>query len=401
MPRASFTSRTPSEPINLHYYCNNNKGKLGHHSSAILLGNLPTAKMSTMEKSSRETWTSEEDQRLVSLRYEYWQLTWDRFTQRFFPKRSRAAVTWRWGMLTKNEDRPPFLTNHPSRQRRRDPRRRRGCRGGLRFVSRRLAREYRARQVNDTIEDDDDCSWNSSESDEGEPAAGMAEDGGNDAMLDEVTVAAAASIDAVSQAPPAQLQRPTEPETGVTMISAGTRQSVEEIGVSSTMSPIRKSTDIPQEDSPSVSFPLETVPGPSAAHTSPAITTGRVKGQGGDHPAPVSIPTQLGQTTSSGSGSGSVPGSVVAETPALVTRSSDPTSTAPVIPRLSEVARQQETMLDQVMAENSRLKIELHDLRAAYNEVIGERDQLRDDCMIVRQLENKGLFDLFAQWARQ
>jgi hypothetical protein len=46
-------------------------------------------------------------------------------------------------------------------------------------------------------EDDDGCSWNSSESDEGEPAAGMAEDGRNDAMLDEASVASAASIAAV------------------------------------------------------------------------------------------------------------------------------------------------------------------------------------------------------------
>jgi regulator of replication initiation timing len=71
------------------------------------------------------------------------------------------------------------------------------------------------------------------------------------------------------------------------------------------------------------------------------------------------------------------------------------------MPRLSEVAKQQETMMDQVMAENSRLKIELRDLRTTYNEAVGERDQLRNDCMIVRQLESKGVLDLFAQWARQ
>lgn len=100
-------------------------------------------------------------------------------------------------MLTKDKDQPPFLSDHPARQRRRGPRPRRGCRGGLRLASRQSAMGYRPRQVNDTTEDDDDCSWNSSESDEGEPAAGTAEDGRNDAMLDEVSVASAALIAAV------------------------------------------------------------------------------------------------------------------------------------------------------------------------------------------------------------
>ncbi|KAL4769390.1 hypothetical protein BDW60DRAFT_195455 [Aspergillus nidulans var. acristatus] len=357
--------------------------------------------MSTVEKSSRETWTSEEDERLVSLRYEYWQLTWDRFTQQFFPKRSRAAVTWRWGMLTKNQ--PPSWTDHPARQR--GPRPRRGCRGGLRLASRQSAMGYRPRQVTDTTEDDDGCSWNSSESDEGEPAAGMAEDGRNDAMLDEAPVASAASIAAVPQTRPTQLQQPLGLETGVPKTSAGPRQSVEEIGVSSIVSPVRKSTDVPHDASPSISFPSETVPGPSAAHTSPAITVRRMNWQVGDHPAPDPDPTQQGQTTSPGPCTGSprsvIAGEAAAGTPALVTRSPDPTSTAPIMPRLSEVAKQQETMMDQVMAENSRLKIELQDLRTTYNEVVGERDQLRNDCMIVRQLESKGVLDLFAQWARQ
>ncbi|KAL4756143.1 uncharacterized protein BDW70DRAFT_145335 [Aspergillus foveolatus] len=361
--------------------------------------------MSTVEKSSRETWTSEEDERLVSLRNQYWQLTWDRFTQRFFPKRSRAALTWRWGMLTKDEDQPPFLTDHPARQRRRGPRPRRGCRGGLSLASRQSAISYRPRRVNDTAEDDDDCSWNSSESDEDEPAAGMAEDGRNDAMLDEASVASAASIATVPQAPSTQLQRPVGLETGVPTTPAGPRQAVEEIGVSSTVSPVRKSTDVPHNASPSVSFPLETVPAHSAAHTSPLVPVGRVNWQIGDQPAPGPDPAQQGQTTSSGPLTGTPRSRIAVEaaagTPELVTRSPDPTATAPIMPRLSEVAKQQETMMDQVMAENSRLKIELRDLKTAYNEVVGERDQLRDDCMIVRQLESKRVLDLFAQWARQ
>ncbi|KAL3437826.1 hypothetical protein BDV09DRAFT_161085 [Aspergillus tetrazonus] len=361
--------------------------------------------MSTVAKGSRETWTSEEDERLVSLRYQYWQLTWNEFTQRFFPKRSRAALTWRWGMLTKDKDQPPFLSDHPARQRRRGPRPRRGCRGGLRLASRQSAMGYRPRQVNDTTEDDDDCSWNSSESDEGEPAAGTAEDGRNDAMLDEVSVASAALIAAVPQAQPAQLQRPLGLETVVPITSAGPRQSVEEIGVSSTVSPVRKSTDVPHDASPSVPFPSETVPGPPAAQTSPPVTAGRVNWQIEDQPVPDPDHAEQGQTTSSGPVTGS-PRSVIAVeaaagTPEEVTRSPDLISTAPIMPRLSEVAKQQETMTDQVMAENSRLKIKLRDLRAAYNELVGERDQLRDDCMIVRKLESKGVLDLFAKWARQ
>lgn len=183
--------------------------------------------------------------------------------------------------------------------------------------------------------------------------------------------------------------------------SAGPRQSVEEIGVSSTVSPVRKSTDVPHDASPSVQFPSETVPGPSAAQTSPPVTAGRVNWQIGGQPAPDPDHAVQGQTTSSGLVTGS-PRSVIAveaaaDTLELVTRSPDPTSAAPQMPRLSEVAKQQETMMDQVTAENSRLKIELRDLRTAYNKVAGELDQFRDDCRIV----SKEVLNLFAPWARQ
>ncbi|KAL4738474.1 hypothetical protein BDV11DRAFT_170988 [Aspergillus similis] len=328
--------------------------------------------MSTMEKSSRVTWTSEEDQRLIHAA--------------IFPKRSRAAVAWRWSMLTKNEDQPPSMTDHPARHRQRGPRPRRDCRGGLRFASQRSARDYKPRQVNDTIEDDDDRSWNSSESDEGEQAAGMAEDARDDAMLDEAPVAAAASITAIPQARPAQLQQPIGPETEMPTTLAGPRQSVEETGVPSTGRQYGKAP----------TFRTRPVP---------TYHVRMVKWHGEGHTAPNTDRAQLGQTTSPGLGTGSALRSVIAEaaaeTPAPLTRASDPASASPTIPRLSEVARQQETMMVQILAENSRLRTELRDLTAAYNEVVSERDQLRDDCRIVRQLENKGVLDLFAQWARQ
>ncbi|KAL4992939.1 hypothetical protein BDV10DRAFT_180042 [Aspergillus recurvatus] len=350
--------------------------------------------MSSIEKSSRETWTSEEDERLLRLRCQYWQLTWESFTQRFFPKRSRAALSWRWGMLRKNEDQPTPLRGHSAGQRQRGSRPRRGRRGGLRLASRRSARHYRPRQVSDTTEDDDDdCSWNTSEGDEDEQAAGTSEDGRDDTMLDEVPIAAAS----VAQVPQVRAPQPQ-------------RQSMEEFGVLSAVSPIRQSTDIQRQASPSVFCSSEIVPGHSPAHTSPALTTGKVKWQGEDPAASGSGNARLMRTTSPGSGPGSVPRSAprsaaaveaAAETPALVPRPSEPTSTTPEIPRLSEAARQLEAKMDQILAENSRLTIELRNFRAAYNDFVGERDKLRDVCGIVKELENKGVLDLFSRLARQ
>ncbi|KAL4749646.1 hypothetical protein BDW72DRAFT_194674 [Aspergillus terricola var. indicus] len=138
----------------------------------------PTAKMSTVDKSSRETWTSEEDQQLVGLRYQYWQLTWDRFTQshstRVYPAILSETKPCRRYLEMEHADeerRPAVVFDWPSSQTEAEgPAFTERLQGRLRFVSQRSAMDSRPRQVNDTTEDDDDCSWNSSESDEGELA---------------------------------------------------------------------------------------------------------------------------------------------------------------------------------------------------------------------------------------
>ena len=109
--------------------------------------------------------------------------------------------------------------------------------------------------------------------------------------------------------------------------SAGPRQSVAKIGVSSTMSPGRKGTDVTHHVSPSVSFLSEMVPGPSYAQTSPPVTAGRVNWQIEGQPAPDPDHAMQGQATSSGLFTGS-PRTVIAVEAAagtleLVTRSPD------------------------------------------------------------------------------
>ncbi|KAL4981442.1 hypothetical protein BDW68DRAFT_172397 [Aspergillus falconensis] len=353
--------------------------------------------MSSIEKSSREQWTKEDDQRLVSLRYQYDKLTWEKFTQQFFPRRSRAAVSWRWGILTRTENNPASLPGPSASYRRRGPRPGRGRRGGLTFASRQSVRRYRPRQVSDTTEDDDNCSWDSRESHGDESVEGAAEEGRGDVVREKGD---GTSVAQMPQAKSTKLRRPREPQAALNEHCQSINES--ESPHAAYRPPMQQFTDLLEEPGASVVRPEAASSHP---HTGlgPAVTTAQVKWQLDNHAAAASDGAHVSQRATSGSASGSMAptaGKTAASSPALYPAASK-------MPRLSEAVRPYEAAMDKIIAENLSLRRELRELQTALDEVVSERDeavserdQLRENCRVLKELEDKGAFQLLARLVR-